>query len=216
MTASLPTPSPSVRGLHWHLVHHAALQPMPTALPIGRPLLPALTPPSYISVKINQKKKSGLFSLKHLLFPVGAREPIAHILLINKLQTHSGAIICHHVTNLSKCFISSCTSWTSKLYLLNVFWIILCQKAQWNEPVFVRAHFFSTWENLIINTTRLKKTWLVFFFYLLKKGNKLAHEISKDPSRERIEGGSEGDTAHQEDDVSGGQVCCTEREKIYI
>lgn len=46
-------------------------------------------------------------------------------------------------------------------------------------------------------------------FYLLKKGNKFAHEVAKDPSREGIERGGEGDAAHQEDDVSGGQVRCT-------
>lgn len=47
-------------------------------------------------------------------------------------------------------------------------------------------------------------------FYLLEKGHKFAHEVAEDPSRQRIESGGEGDAANQEDDVSGGQVCCRE------
>lgn len=47
-------------------------------------------------------------------------------------------------------------------------------------------------------------------FYLLQKGHKFAHEVAEDPSRQRVEGGSEGDTADQEDDVGSGQVCCRE------
>lgn len=52
------------------------------------------------------------------------------------------------------------------------------------------------------------------YFYLLQKGNKFAHKVAKDPSRKRIEGGSEGDAAHQEDDIGGSQICCKEREKV--
>lgn len=48
-------------------------------------------------------------------------------------------------------------------------------------------------------------------YYLLQKGDKFAHEVAKDPSREGVKGGGEGDAAHQEDDVSGSQVCCTGR-----
>lgn len=44
-------------------------------------------------------------------------------------------------------------------------------------------------------------------FYLLQKGNKFAHEVAEDPSREGIERGGEGDAAHQKNDVSGSQVC---------
>lgn len=47
--------------------------------------------------------------------------------------------------------------------------------------------------------------------HLLEKGHRFAHEVPKDPAREGVEGGSEGHTAHQEDDVCGGQVCCTLR-----
>lgn len=47
-------------------------------------------------------------------------------------------------------------------------------------------------------------------FYLLQKGHKFAHEVAEDPSGQRVEGGGEGDAAHQEDDVSGGQVGCRE------
>lgn len=49
------------------------------------------------------------------------------------------------------------------------------------------------------------------FSYLLQKGDKFAHKIAKNPSWERVEGGSEGDAAHQEDDISGSQVCCNKR-----
>lgn len=49
------------------------------------------------------------------------------------------------------------------------------------------------------------------FSYLLQKGNKFAHKIAKNPSWERVEGGSEGDAAHQEDDISSSQICCNER-----
>ena len=53
--------------------------------------------------------------------------------------------------------------------------------------------------------------------HLLKKGDKLAHEVPEDPPREGVEGGGERHTAHQEDDVSGGQVCCTLRvHKEYL
>lgn len=52
------------------------------------------------------------------------------------------------------------------------------------------------------------------YFYLLQKGNKFAHKVAKDPSGKRIEGGSEGDAAHQEDDVGGGQICCKERKQV--
>lgn len=47
-------------------------------------------------------------------------------------------------------------------------------------------------------------------FYLLQKGHKFAHEVAEDPSWQGVEGGSEGDTADQEDDVGSGQVCCGE------
>lgn len=47
-------------------------------------------------------------------------------------------------------------------------------------------------------------------FYLLQKGHKFAHEVAKDPSRQRVESGGEGDAADQEDDVSSGQVRCGE------
>lgn len=47
-------------------------------------------------------------------------------------------------------------------------------------------------------------------FYLLQKGHKFAHKVAEDPSRQRVEGGSEGDATNQEDDVSSGQVCCRE------
>lgn len=47
-------------------------------------------------------------------------------------------------------------------------------------------------------------------FYLLQKGHKFAHEVAEDPSGQRVEGGGEGDAAHQEDDVRSGQVCCRE------
>lgn len=47
-------------------------------------------------------------------------------------------------------------------------------------------------------------------FYLLEKGHKFAHKVAEDPSRQRVEGGGEGDAANQEDDVSGGQVCYRE------
>lgn len=47
-------------------------------------------------------------------------------------------------------------------------------------------------------------------FHLLEKGHKFAHEVSKDPSWQRVEGGGEGDAANQKDDVSGSQVCCRE------
>lgn len=47
-------------------------------------------------------------------------------------------------------------------------------------------------------------------FYLLQKGHKFAHEVAEDPSRQRVEGGGEGDAADQEDDVSSSQVCCRE------
>lgn len=51
-------------------------------------------------------------------------------------------------------------------------------------------------------------------FYLLQKGNKFAHKVAKDPSRKRIEGGGEGDAAHQEDDIGGSQICCEERKQV--
>lgn len=54
---------------------------------------------------------------------------------------------------------------------------------------------------------------IFFLFYLLQKGHKFAHEVAEDPSRQRVEGGGEGDAANQEDDVSGGQVCC--RDNIH-
>ncbi|TNN67503.1 V-type proton ATPase proteolipid subunit [Liparis tanakae] len=41
--------------------------------------------------------------------------------------------------------------------------------------------------------------------FTIRKGNKFAHEVAKYPPRERVEGGSEGDAAHQEDDVRGSQ-----------
>ena len=44
--------------------------------------------------------------------------------------------------------------------------------------------------------------------HLLKKGDKFAHEVAKDPTREGVERGSEGHTAHQEGDVCGSKVCC--------
>lgn len=47
-------------------------------------------------------------------------------------------------------------------------------------------------------------------FYLLQKGHKFAHEVAEDPSRQRVEGGGEGNAADQEDDVSSRQVCCRE------
>lgn len=53
------------------------------------------------------------------------------------------------------------------------------------------------------------------FSYLLQKGNKFAHKVAKDPSWERVEGGSEGDAAHQEDDISGSQICCKERKHHF-
>lgn len=46
--------------------------------------------------------------------------------------------------------------------------------------------------------------------YLLEKGHKFAHEVAEDPPWQGVEGGGEGDAANQEDDVSGGQVCCRE------
>lgn len=52
--------------------------------------------------------------------------------------------------------------------------------------------------------------------HLLQKGNEFAHEVAKYPLRERVEGGGEGHTTHQEDDVCGRKVGCMLRKANII
>lgn len=42
--------------------------------------------------------------------------------------------------------------------------------------------------------------------YLLQVVDKLAHEVTEDPAWQRVQGGSEWNTADQEYDVCGSQV----------